>query len=314
VVCAPDARRLASASLDGTIKIWDLETGQDVLTLHGHPEVFALAFSPDGRRLASGGNDNTIRIWDATPLSQEILEHREALGLVKFICREAGTEEQLDARIRADQTISEAVRRRALTLAGEYWLNLIRHKADLFVADLIEKATPKEEILTKIQTEFPRSQAARQQAVTTAETYEEDPDAMNWHSRRRISEPNRNAAAYRLALRQSERACQLVPNKGPYVTTLGIAQYRLASYADALRTLEQADKLNSAEKRSSIPANLAFLAMTRHQLGQKQEAKNTFDRLREVMNKPEWANDTEAQGFFREAAIVFDARTSESRK
>ena len=77
IVCAafsPDGRRLATASFDRTIKLWDTATGHDVSTLRGHTAgVVALAFSPDGNRIASGGIDHTARVWDATPLSTEAL-------------------------------------------------------------------------------------------------------------------------------------------------------------------------------------------------------------------------------------------------
>jgi hypothetical protein len=36
VAFSPDGRRLASASQDGTVKVWDAATGQEVLTLKGH--------------------------------------------------------------------------------------------------------------------------------------------------------------------------------------------------------------------------------------------------------------------------------------
>src|SRR5262249_10858631 len=69
---SPDGRRLASAGLDQTIKLWDITTGQEVLTLRGHLDsVFCLAFSADGHQLASGSADNTVRVWDATPLEPQ---------------------------------------------------------------------------------------------------------------------------------------------------------------------------------------------------------------------------------------------------
>ena len=49
------------------------------------------------------------------------------------------------------------------------------------------------------------------------------------------------------------------------------------------------------------PGDLAFLALTHHQLGQKAQAAATFACLREVMKKPEWAMNEEANDFLQEA-------------
>jgi WD40 repeat protein len=61
-----DGRRIASASDDETVKVWDAGTGQETLTLKGHTdEVRGIAFSPDGRLIASASSDGTVKIWDA---------------------------------------------------------------------------------------------------------------------------------------------------------------------------------------------------------------------------------------------------------
>jgi WD40 repeat protein len=62
---SPDSRILATASYDGTLKLWDTRTGKSLRTLSGHQNlVMSLAVSPDGNMLASGGNDNTVKLWD----------------------------------------------------------------------------------------------------------------------------------------------------------------------------------------------------------------------------------------------------------
>jgi len=63
---SPDGQRLASASLDRTVRIWDSATGK-LLSSLDHPRgARSVSFSPDGQRLASGGMDKTVKIWDST--------------------------------------------------------------------------------------------------------------------------------------------------------------------------------------------------------------------------------------------------------
>jgi WD40 repeat protein len=71
LIFSPDGNRLITKTYDSTLKVWDIASGQETLSLKGHEGlVTGLAFSRDGHRLISVSADMTVRIWDATPLSE----------------------------------------------------------------------------------------------------------------------------------------------------------------------------------------------------------------------------------------------------
>jgi WD40 repeat protein len=61
---APDGQTLASASADGTVKLWD-KSGRELQTLEGHSSsVNSVSFAPDGQTLASASTDGTVILWN----------------------------------------------------------------------------------------------------------------------------------------------------------------------------------------------------------------------------------------------------------
>lgn len=63
----PAGTRLATAGSDGRVNVWDMASGQALLTLDDQQgkTVYGLAFSPDGTRLVTTGENRTATIWDA---------------------------------------------------------------------------------------------------------------------------------------------------------------------------------------------------------------------------------------------------------
>ena len=66
VTFSPSGQKLASASLDGIIRVWDAASGLPLQTLrsYGYSKNASVAFLPDGQKLVSGCGNSGIQIWD----------------------------------------------------------------------------------------------------------------------------------------------------------------------------------------------------------------------------------------------------------
>jgi uncharacterized protein with WD repeat len=322
----PDGRRLASASQDQTVRIWDLSTGQELLQLRGHCDtVFDVAYSPDGTRLASAGKDQSVKVWDAESGEQVLTldGHRGTVNGVAFSpdgrrLASAGADgvKLWDARPWTAGAARELARER---------------EAQGLLNFLFAKPLGKEDVMDYLRGPTIRPEV-RELALALVDRYraESDPERYHQAAWTIVRQPYLNAFQYDFALRQAQTACRLAPQRGLYRTTLGMAQYRAGQYRAARATLAQADLLHRAAAaglvlmaqqlpqalvtlgyaqplRQSIAANLAFQAMTHHQVGQEKLAQAALARLREIVERPEWVEDKKARAFLREAEAVAKA-------
>jgi WD40 repeat protein len=298
VAFSPDGRRLASASLDQTVRVWDAASGKELLTLKGHTRsVDGVAFSPDGRRLASAG-DETVRIWDAAT-------GQELLALKGHTMDVNGVAFSPDGRWLASAGHDQTVRIwEASPVPENVW-----HQRRLVsqVNFIFEKHLSREEVLAALRKAPTLSEPDRQFALQVARSHSETPIQLNEAARKVVKIRGAGKEAYAQAQRQAEAAVIRAPDNWLFLNTLGAAEFRAGRYLHALGALTRSEQLN-ATKEGPHRVNLAFLAMTQHQLGKKDEAKATLDRLREVMKQSRWAEDAESVSFMLEAEELIEGK------
>jgi eukaryotic-like serine/threonine-protein kinase len=277
VVFSKDGRRLASCSCDGGLKVWDMATGQELLSYHNHTgrppgsegpidsrrdAIHSVALSPDGKRLALGCRNSNVLILDATPSTPESLLGREAYRVVN---------------------------------------------------DLFDQFVSRSAVLEQLE-QRPLSKPLRDEAWKRAEKYHQDPGVLNGKSWLVVRRPGGAKEAYDLALRRAQEACRLAPEKAELLNTLGVAQYRCGQYPAALENLNKSDQIQSSRPGGSHPVDLAFIAMTCHQLGQKEQAQAALARLQEAMKQARWTRDADARACTQEAQALTQATAKDGDK
>jgi WD40 repeat protein len=84
---SPDGRRVVTAGMDSTARVWDVATGEPLgqpMTHQGY--IIQASFSPDGKRVVTASSDGTARVWDAVtgqPVSPP-LKHKHVVLSAAF--------------------------------------------------------------------------------------------------------------------------------------------------------------------------------------------------------------------------------------
>jgi WD40 repeat protein/serine/threonine protein kinase len=302
---SPDGSKIICGSRDGTIKIRDSVTGAELTTLRGHAEVVtSVAFSPDGKRIVSGSRDRTAKIWDSTT-GDELLTLRDYSGLglnsVTF---------SPDGKSIAAGTLGAIVLWESTEPTGGYQTRQVSEAARKLVVELYQKEGYYYKVINELQADKTLDEQVRRIALKIANSRSgDDIGKFTTEIIEVVASPDRDIETYQQALKKIEMANQLDLNNPDILTILGMAQYRVGKYQEAMDTLTEAEKIWENMK-DPIDASVAFIAraMAAHKLGQDEHKEAALGRLRELRKEEPIAGIKEVQAFLDEAEKLLSGK------
>ena len=252
---SPDDRWIANGEI-ARVGVWlrDSSTASLVSTLMASDPVWKLRFTPDSARLATAGPGESITIWDPSR-SQALLLLREcspffAIGSDRLVCLSGSDESSVHVRVWDTRSnYYPGARERVEALLRQHFLV--------------------GEVVSSLEGDNTADEAFRKAAIAEAKRHQDDLLGLIEWANSILADPHAGRKHYQLV---QDRLNAVAPDLDPWSRSLlGIAQYRLGRYTEALATLlrENDDNVES----------LAFLAMTYQRLGNHLEATGQLARL-----------------------------------
>lgn len=286
---SPDDRLVLTVCDDGLVRLFDAAEGSETAVLKGHEgPVLTADFSADGESVLTSSADGTARIWDV-------------VSAVASDADDYSTGNLLDVakdRMPRELTLQEK-KKYSVWKPGEA-------QAAEIVEALFEELTFTIDVTARLESDRSLTDLVRDRAICFVRERPDDPGHLDRAAWEIVKSPGCPAASCSTAIRYAEAACSLDPGNGFYLNTLGIAQYRAGRHAQALTTLLESDRINSEEVEGGVPHDVAFIAMAHHRLGQAAEAQAALERVRTMMEAPDWAANERSRPYLEEAEALID--------
>ncbi|MEM7455202.1 MAG: protein kinase [Planctomycetota bacterium] len=276
---SPDGKFIATASDDTTVKLWDATTFELLHTFDDHTgPVWKAIFSPDGKLLASSGYDGTMAVWNLA--DRELVWARKShTNQIAGLAFSADGKRLVSASDDGTIKIWDVGSGTELFVLRDTGDSSIVHVA--FSPDGNQLVSGNAEGWLTIRT---ASEAGKE----VHPFLPEDATELTIKSLPRITCGDLTAEEFREELRNAQLCCRYYPSYASF-TNLGIIQYRLGEYPDAVDSLMEARRLEEIQygEPDLAPNIEGYLALALLQTGDRRqfadEIRSVFEEKRNTL-------------------------------
>jgi len=287
-----DNKMVLTGSADGNGRIYDLSEGKLTSELKGHSGKVHLAeFSPNCKQVLTASNDQTVRIWNSTK--------GESLLPIRGKNSGSGKGVQLSA-LCDPQAIARQSAPRDFTYEERNYYGLLR-PVDLQVKAIVDKykarAVTSEKVIADHKNDVSISNTVLKKAIAIIkkskinQLVEQGQRVKTAFAT--VMVPGNSKISYRRALHVAESALHnaIDPEDTGVLSLLGMAQYRLGAYSNALLNLISSDNVYNATFDERQPMYVAFIAMARSRLGFADLAMDDLQSYKTLLKDPRYCSN-----------------------
>jgi WD40 repeat protein/Tfp pilus assembly protein PilF len=315
---SPDGRTLATGSWDSTVRLWHVATAQPLVTLKGHRgAIYCVAFSPDGKTLASSSQYRQAPrdalasdklLWHAATDEGDLLQHLQ--NPERRAERNSGSAPP--SRDSNDPKYARAYNNLGLALCDQGKLDdaIVAFRKAIELDPNYAMAYSNLALILSHRKRVDEAIAAYRTALSLVPQSAQFHNDLAWllatSSDVKLRDPGQAVA---LAM----KAVELDPKNLAYANTLGVAHYRSGDWNSAIAAHEKSMEL----RKGGDSFDWFFLAMARWRLGEKDKAREWYDRAVEWMDKNQPTNEelrrfrVEAEELMKKESGVRDRESGE---
>jgi Flp pilus assembly protein TadD len=172
----------------------------------------------------------------------------------------------------------------------------------------------KEEVIEQLRHDPNLTAEQRSEALQIAKDLDDSTGLLNDSAWFVVRYSKGSPKGYQRAFELATEAAKLAPKNGMIINTLGVAQYRLGRYQDALETLHKSDAINRNTPFGEHPADVGYLCMAYAKLGRLEDAKEEYAAFKQLLKLKIWHDDLESAALGKEVASVMDSAKSTKQR